>query len=105
MNEVAERLAFFAIAVNMVSYLVLEMGLSLPTAATRVNNWLGASYALTLLGAFLADAYLGRFRTIIVFSLIYAAVFFSFSSLHSVVDQCNFGSSVESTFCCREWSC
>ncbi|KAL6215718.1 hypothetical protein ACLB2K_015146 [Fragaria x ananassa] len=34
-NEVAERLAFFAIAVNMVAYLVFEMQQSLPNAATH----------------------------------------------------------------------
>nr|XP_017189153.1 protein NRT1/ PTR FAMILY 8.1-like [Malus domestica] len=73
-NEVAERLAFFAIAVNMVRYLVYEMRQSLPTAATHVTNWIGASYVLTLFGAFIADAYLGRFKTIITFSCIYAVV-------------------------------
>ncbi|PIM99209.1 H+/oligopeptide symporter [Handroanthus impetiginosus] len=71
-NEVAERLAFFAIAVNMVAYLVREMHQSLPDAATHVTDWIGAAYVLTLLGAFIADAYLGRFLTIILFSCIYA---------------------------------
>ncbi|KAL3812339.1 hypothetical protein ACJIZ3_013607 [Penstemon smallii] len=71
-NEVAERLAFFAIAVNMVAYLVREMHQSFPDAATHVTDWIGAAYVLTLLGAFLADAYLGRFKTIIIFSCIYA---------------------------------
>lgn len=73
-NEVAERLAFFAIAVNMVAFLVSEMRQSLPVAATHVTDWMGAAYVLTILGAFLADAYFGRFRTIIVFSCIYAVV-------------------------------
>ncbi|KAG9148048.1 hypothetical protein Leryth_003624 [Lithospermum erythrorhizon] len=71
-NEVAERLAFFAIAVNMVAYLVIEMHQSLPDAATHVTDWIGAAFVLTLLGAFIADAYLGRFRTIIIFSCVYA---------------------------------
>ncbi|KAK6160645.1 hypothetical protein DH2020_004026 [Rehmannia glutinosa] len=71
-NEVAERLAFFAIAVNMVSYMVREMHQPFPDAATHVTDWIGAAYLLTLLGAFLADAYLGRFLTIIIFSCIYA---------------------------------
>ncbi|XP_016478349.1 protein NRT1/ PTR FAMILY 8.2-like [Nicotiana tabacum] len=70
-NEVAERLAFFAVAVSMVAYLVFEMHQSLPDAATHVNDWIGAAYVLTLLGAFLADAYFGRFLTIIIFSCIY----------------------------------
>ncbi|XP_065880647.1 protein NRT1/ PTR FAMILY 8.2-like [Euphorbia lathyris] len=71
-NEVAERLAFFAVAVNMVLYMVSEMKVSLPNAATYVTDWIGAAYVLTLFGAFLADAYLGRFRTIIIFSCIYS---------------------------------
>ncbi|XP_074378308.1 protein NRT1/ PTR FAMILY 8.1-like [Apium graveolens] len=71
-NEIAERLAFFAVGVSMVGYLVREMHESLPTAATHVTDWIGAAYVLTILGAFLADAYLGRFLTIIVFSCIYA---------------------------------
>lgn len=70
----AERLAFFAIAVNMVAYLVFEMHQSLPEAATHVTDWIGAAYVLTLIGAFLADAYLGRFLTIIIFSCIYQLV-------------------------------
>ena len=73
-NEVAERLAFFAIAVNMVAYLVLEMKKSLPNSVTIVTDWIGAAYVLTILGAFLADAYFGRFKTILVFSCVYAAV-------------------------------
>lgn len=73
-SEVTERLAFFAIAVNMVAYLVFEMHESLTDAATHVTDWIGAAYVLTLLGAFVADAYLGRFRTILVFSAIYAVV-------------------------------
>ncbi|KAL8261262.1 hypothetical protein R6Q59_025311 [Mikania micrantha] len=72
-NEVAERLAFFAVAVSMVLYLVTQMHQSLPNAATHVTDWIGAAYVLTLVGAFIADAYLGRFLTIIVFSFIYFA--------------------------------
>ncbi|KAH7690618.1 Peptide-transporting ATPase protein, partial [Dioscorea alata] len=65
-------MAFYAIAVNMVAYLVREMHQSLPDAATHVNDWVGAAFVLTILGAFLADAYLGRFLTIVIFTLIYS---------------------------------
>ena len=73
-NEVAERLAFYAIAVNMVAYLVFQMHQSLPDAATHVTDWIGAAFVLTLFGAFCADAYLGRFKTIVIFSCIYTVV-------------------------------
>lgn len=73
-NEAAERLAFFAIGVNMVAYLVLEMRKSLPNSVTIVTDWIGAAYVFSILGAFIADAYLGRFKTIVTFSCIYAVV-------------------------------
>ncbi|XP_075507527.1 protein NRT1/ PTR FAMILY 6.2-like [Primulina tabacum] len=60
-NEVAERLAFFAIAVSMMPYLAREMHQPVPDAATHITDWIGAAYVLTLLGAFLADSYLGFF--------------------------------------------
>ncbi|EPS61809.1 hypothetical protein M569_12983, partial [Genlisea aurea] len=71
-NEVTERFAFFSILVNMVVFLTTEMHQPLPDAANTVTNWSGACYVLTLVGAFVADAYLGRFLTVIVFSSVYA---------------------------------
>ncbi|XP_058782887.1 protein NRT1/ PTR FAMILY 8.1-like [Vicia villosa] len=76
MNEAVERMAYIAIAMNMTRYLVNEMHLTIPDSATHVTNWIGSAYILTLQGAFLADAYLGRFKTIIIFSFIYAVGMF-----------------------------
>jgi peptide/histidine transporter 3/4 len=45
---------------------------TIPDANTHVTDWIGAAYVFTLLVAFVADAYLGRFKTIVVFSAIYA---------------------------------
>ena len=39
-----------------------------------VTNWSGTCYIFPLLGAFIADSYLGRYRTIIIFSIIYIIV-------------------------------
>ena len=67
-------LAYYLVVVNMFSYVITEMHESIPNAANFVTDWIGAAFVLTLLGAFLADAYLGRFKTIIIFSCIYAVV-------------------------------
>ena len=40
----------------------------------QVTNWSGACYIFPLLGAFIADSYLGRYTTIIVFSTLYTIV-------------------------------
>lgn len=57
-------------------------------ASINVTNWSGTCYATPLLGAFLADAYLGRYWTIAVFSIIYFFVsqfkFLIFKTIFSI---------------------
>lgn len=45
-------------------------------AANNVTNWAGTCYITPLIGAFLADSYLGRYWTIASFSIIYVFVSF-----------------------------
>ncbi|KAG6558301.1 hypothetical protein Mapa_000051 [Marchantia paleacea] len=68
--EFAERSAFFGVAINIISYLFSVKHLHLADAANMVTNFLGASYVFTLLGGFLADTYIGRYWTIIIFGLV-----------------------------------
>ncbi|MCO5583798.1 hypothetical protein L7F22_037712 [Adiantum nelumboides] len=67
-TEAMERLAFYSIAANLVTYLLTEMHEPLPKAVNMVTNWIGAAYVLGIPGGFLADAYLGRFCTIAIYS-------------------------------------
>ncbi|CAN6198050.1 unnamed protein product [Urochloa humidicola] len=70
-NEVAEKLAVVGFSTNMLTYLTTQLHMPLAKAATTLTNFGGTSAATPLIGAFLADACIGRFWTIAAASIIY----------------------------------
>ncbi|KAJ8432291.1 hypothetical protein Cgig2_028553 [Carnegiea gigantea] len=67
-NEMAERMAYFGLSVNMVAFMFYVMHRPFPSSANAVNNFLGISQASS-------DAYLGRYWTIAIFTTIYLTLF------------------------------
>nr|GMD82739.1 protein NRT1/ PTR FAMILY 6.2-like [Ipomoea batatas] len=68
--EIVERLSTMGIAVNLVTYLGGTMHLPSSTSANIVSDFMGTSFLLCLLGGFLADSFLGRYKTIAIFSTV-----------------------------------
>uniref|UniRef100_A0A0C9S6T3 TSA: Wollemia nobilis Ref_Wollemi_Transcript_14340_2384 transcribed RNA sequence n=1 Tax=Wollemia nobilis TaxID=56998 RepID=A0A0C9S6T3_9CONI len=68
--ELSERICVVGIVSNLVTYLVGVLHLSNADAANIVTNLMGTLYLLCLLGGFVADSFLGRFKTIAIFGII-----------------------------------
>lgn len=65
-NETFERLAAFGLVANFMVYLMREYHMDQVQAANVINIWSGLCNLVPLIGAFISDAYAGRFRTIAV---------------------------------------
>jgi peptide/histidine transporter 3/4 len=70
-NECCERLAYYGIAKNLITYFTNELHETNVSAARHVMTWQGTCYITPLIGALIADAYWGRYWTIACFSAIY----------------------------------
>lgn len=73
-NECCERLAYYGMSTNLLLYFKNHLNQHSATASRNLSNWSGTCYITPLIGAFLADAYLGRYWTIAGFSIIYVIV-------------------------------
>ncbi|XP_072987282.1 protein NRT1/ PTR FAMILY 5.2-like [Typha latifolia] len=66
-----ERMAYYGIASNLVLYLNDKLHEGTVSSSNNVTNWVGTVWLTPILGAYIADAYLGRYRTFIIASAIY----------------------------------
>ncbi|KZV54435.1 hypothetical protein F511_09750 [Dorcoceras hygrometricum] len=69
--EVAERFAYYGVAGNLFMYLTKVLGQSTAAAAKNVNIWQGVSAIFPVVGGFLADSYVGRYKMVVISSIIY----------------------------------
>ncbi|XP_024982206.1 protein NRT1/ PTR FAMILY 5.2-like [Cynara cardunculus var. scolymus] len=69
--EACERMAYYGIATNLVLYLTRELHEGTVKSSNNVTNWVGTVWMTPLLGAYIADTYLGRYWTFMIASVIY----------------------------------
>ncbi|KAL4563398.1 hypothetical protein LXL04_027439 [Taraxacum kok-saghyz] len=61
-----ENMASFALAVNLVTYFNSVMHYDIADSANHLTNYMGTAYILSILMAVFADAYIGRFKTLLI---------------------------------------
>ncbi|RAL54542.1 hypothetical protein DM860_001670 [Cuscuta australis] len=69
--EVFERMAYYGISSNLIIYLTKKMHQGTVKSANNVTNWVGTVWMTPVLGAYVADAFLGRYWTFLIASAIY----------------------------------
>jgi peptide/histidine transporter 3/4 len=82
--ELLESIAFSGVALNLVVYLATVLHGTLAFNAAHVDTWNGTTFIVPVIGAFLADSYWGKYRTILASLLFYLAV--SHSLFHTRSD-------------------
>ncbi|KAL1561707.1 protein NRT1/ PTR FAMILY 5.2-like [Salvia divinorum] len=69
--EVFERMAYYGISTNLFIYLTKKLHQDTVQSANNVTNWVGTIWMTPVLGAYIADALLGRYWTFLVACGIY----------------------------------
>lgn len=67
-------MAYYGIASNLVIYLTKKLHEGTVESSNNVTNWIGTVWMTPLIGAYIADSYLGRYWTFMIASAIYLVV-------------------------------
>ncbi|EGC38989.1 hypothetical protein DICPUDRAFT_75405 [Dictyostelium purpureum] len=86
LNEIGERFSYYGNKSILSIYLNSYMGYSKNTSTSIVHTFNFLAYAFPLLGAYLGDGVLGKFKTILYFSIIYVvgSTFLSVTSIDGI---------------------
>ena len=90
-NEAAERFAFYGLSAILVVFMTRNLlgpgGVPAVMADESAKAWFhwftAAVYFMAIVGAVISDAWLGKFKTIVAFSLVYCAGLFFLSRDHT----------------------
>ncbi|MBT4792673.1 MAG: MFS transporter, partial [Halobacteriovoraceae bacterium] len=70
-NEACERYSYYGMRSILVIFLVSYLGLEKFQATSDYHIFAGACYLFPVLGAYLSDRFLGKYKTIITLSIVY----------------------------------
>ncbi|KAG0323694.1 hypothetical protein BG000_002513, partial [Podila horticola] len=88
-TELCERFSFYGASMLFQRYMLTHLELSKGSATAISRGFSFFSYATTIFGAIVADKWLGKFKTILIFAILYTAglVLLTVSSIDSLKDS------------------
>jgi POT family proton-dependent oligopeptide transporter len=72
-NEFAERFCFYGINSILTVYLVQQLHFTDSRGAAWQSLFKSGAYFFPMIGAIVSDVFLGKFKTIMIFSMVYVA--------------------------------
>ncbi|KAG0329075.1 peptide transporter ptr2, partial [Podila humilis] len=104
-TELCERFSFYGASMLFQRYMLEHLLLSKGSATAISRGFSFFSYATTIFGAIVADKWLGKFKTILLFAIIYTAglILLTISSIDSLVDTLGLPGFLVSLYCLISW--
>ncbi|XP_023748170.1 protein NRT1/ PTR FAMILY 4.5 [Lactuca sativa] len=70
-----ENMGFISNILIMFLYFMNDLSFNIPGAANTVTNFMGSTFLLSIVGAFISDTYISRFHTCLIFGVIEIVAF------------------------------
>ncbi|KAG0244839.1 peptide transporter ptr2 [Mortierella sp. GBA43] len=104
-TELCERFSFYGASMLFQRYMLTHLELSKGSATAISRGFSFFSYITTIFGAIVADKWLGKFKTILIFSILYTAglVLLTVSSIDSLRHNLGLPGFIVALYCMISW--
>jgi len=104
-TELCERFAFYGASLLFQRYMLTHLGLTKSSATAISRGFSFFSYITTIFGAIVADKWLGKFKTILIFSVLYTLglTLLTVSSIDSLKDSLGLPGFIVALYCMISW--
>ncbi|KAF9343970.1 peptide transporter ptr2 [Mortierella sp. AD094] len=104
-TELCERFAFYGASMLFQRYMLTHLDLSKGNATAISRGFSFFSYITTIFGAIVADKWLGKFKTILIFAILYTAglTLLTISSIDSLKENVGLPGFLVALYCMISW--
>ncbi|KAG0339121.1 peptide transporter ptr2 [Podila humilis] len=104
-TELCERFAYYGASLLFQRYMLTRLKLEKGNATAINRGFTFFSYATTIFGAIVADKWLGKFKTVLIFAIVYTLglVLLSVSAIDSLQDTVALPGFIVALYCLISW--